>query len=109
MIILTMLASEGAPDRAEGKDKGARVEMIQRFLLNRIDSNRRARCINKAIQLPVLVLPYTTDTMLLRSDGAMMRAEETLNGLVLHWFPKHRLFFHQRIFNEPGFINVLIK
>jgi hypothetical protein len=57
----------------------------------------------------VLVLPYTTDTMLLRSDGAMMRAEETLNGLVLHWFPKHRLFFHQRIFNEPGFINVLIK
>lgn len=83
MIVLTMIASEGTPNRSERQNPGPWEEMVQRFFFNRISSYRRTRLINKAVQPPLLVFTHTTDPLLVRRDDAVMWTEETLHSIVL--------------------------
>ncbi len=71
--------------------------MVQGFLLNRVNRYRGASLVDEAKQCPLLILPHPTNPVLLRGDDTMMRAENTLDGLIFQRFPKHSLFFH------PGF------
>jgi hypothetical protein len=104
-----VLAAKRASNGAEGKDMGARIKMIERFLLDRISGDRGACSINEAVKPAVLVLPYSADPLFPRGYGAMMGAEDTLDHVMFSGVPKPCLVLHSHDSKATVFLNVLTK
>ena len=75
--VLAELASEIAAGRAEREDGRARVELVQRLLLDRVDGEPGAPAIGRRDDLAVAVLANEAEPPLPRCDDTLPRADIT--------------------------------
>ena len=79
--VLAELAAERTPGRAEREGRGARKEVVEGLLLDRIDMNRHGAAVDQAAQLTAYVDPNATGAALPILEGASARAQQTPDRL----------------------------
>ena len=83
-MVLTVQAAEVAARTGDGKALGARMEMIERFLLDRVDGQRTRPSIYLTDQHTALIASVPTDGRPALADTAMVWAEQTLHPAIIH-------------------------
>jgi hypothetical protein len=78
-MILTVQAPEVAARTGNGEALGARMEVVQRFLLNGVYGQRTRFAVHLADEHTVLIATTPTDSRLAVSNLAMMRTELALH------------------------------
>src|SRR5580658_2775188 len=78
--ILAKEAPHVAPSRAHTEHTGPRQEMIQRFLLDRIDLQRRRSSVAQAVKFSTLIDTDETESRLSRMNVAMPWTEVTMHA-----------------------------
>ena len=78
-MVLTVQAAEVAARTGDGEALGARMEMIERFLLDRVYSQRTRPSIHLTNQHTALIASAPTDARPALADVAMVWAEQTLH------------------------------
>lgn len=88
--VLAELAGEVAPRSPERQDRRARQEMMQRFLLDRIDTKSTGSPVSHQDDLILLPRPDETEPLLPFLERAIAWTEITLNAAVLQEMPVFR-------------------
>ena len=83
-MVLTVQAAEVAARTGDGEALGARMEMIERFLLDGVYSQRTRPSIHLTNQHTALIASATADARPALADVAMVWAEQTLHPAVIH-------------------------
>jgi hypothetical protein len=96
-MVLAIQAAEVASRACQGEAFGSRVEMVQRFLLHRVDGKGAGTGIDLADKRPLLVVPAAASARLADGYMAVMGAELTfhtavIQPLVIFAF----MYFHQK-------------
>jgi hypothetical protein len=86
VVVLTVQAAKVTPCAGDGQAGGTRMEMVERFLLNRINSQGTRFAIDLAHKHATMIPPTATDTRLTLSDMAVMRTEQALHSPTLQTF-----------------------
>ena len=89
--VLTELAPEVASCRAERKDAGPRVKMIERFLFDRINAEPGALAVGRQDHFPADVFTNKAKTLVAILHRAGARAQVTNDPLVLSMPPLARI------------------
>ena len=76
-MVLTVQAAEVAARTGDGEALGARMEVVERLLLDRVNSQRTRPSIYLANEHTALIASAPADARLALADVAMMRAEQT--------------------------------
>ena len=102
VVVLTVQTAEITPCAGNGETGGTKMEMIERFLLHRIDSQGTRLTIDLAHKYAIIIPPTTTDTRFTLSDVTVMRTERTLHSstfqmLIIPTFYHLQIFLRQRI------------
>ena len=82
-MILAVQAPEVAARAGNGEALGARMEVVQRLLLNGVNGQRTGLAIDFADEHTVLITTTSTDTCLAVCNIAMMRTEQTLHPSII--------------------------
>ena len=77
-MVLTVQTTEVTPCAGQRQTGGARVEMIERFLLDGVDGQRTGFAINLADEHAIVISTTTTAASLAVGDTTMMRTEQAL-------------------------------
>ena len=80
---LTVQTPEVAACTGNGEALGARMEVVQRLLLNGVNGQRTGLAIDFAHKHTVLIATASTDTRLTVGNLAMMRTEQTLHPSII--------------------------
>ena len=112
-MVLTVQAAEVAARTGDGEALGARMEMIERLLLDRVNGQRTRPSINLADQHTALIASAPADALPALADVAMVWAEQTLQPAIIQLMIIPALH-HQNPLNpcnplslkHNGFINV---
>ena len=83
LMILAVQTPEVAASTGNGEALGARMEVVQRLLLNGVNSQRTGLAIYFAHEHTVLIATASTDTRLTVRNLAMMRTEQTLHPSII--------------------------
>ena len=78
-MILTVQAPKVAASTGNGEALGARMEVVQRLLLDGVDGQRTGFAVHLADEHAVLIATAPADTRLTVGNLAMMRTELTLH------------------------------
>jgi hypothetical protein len=78
-MILTVQTPEVAASTSDGEALGARMKVVQRFLLNGVDGQRTRFAIDFADKHTIHIPATPTDARFAISNLAMMRTEQTLH------------------------------
>ena len=78
-MILTVQTPEVAASTGNGEALGARMEVVQRLLLNGVNGQRTGLAIDFAYTHAILIATTPTDARLAIRNLAMMRTEQTLH------------------------------
>ena len=111
-MVLTVQAAEIAARTGDGEALGARMEVVERLLLNGVDGQRTRPSIYLAEQHTALIASAPTDACPALADVAMVWAEQTLQPPIVQLLIIPALHHVQcSIFNvqwlkHNGFINV---
>ena len=97
VVVLTVQTAEVAACAGDGQAGGTRMEMVEWFLLHRVDGQGTRLTINLAHKHATMIPSTTTDTRLTLSDMAVMRTEQTLHSPTLQMFIIPTLY-HIQIF-----------
>ena len=107
LMVLTVQTPKVAASTGNGEARGARMEVVQRLLLNGVDGQRAGLAIHLADKHAVQITTAPTDTCLAVGNLAMMRTELTLYpsiiqppivfGLV-HYSGSQFFTFHSSLF-----------
>jgi hypothetical protein len=102
IVVLTVQTAEVTACAGNGETGGTRMEMIERFLLHRVDGQGTRLTIDLAHKHATMIPPTTTDTRLTFSDVTVMRTERTLHSstfqmLIIPTFYHLQIFLRQRI------------
>jgi hypothetical protein len=107
LVVLTIQATEVAARAGDRQTRRARMEMIQRFLLYRVDSQRTGLAIHFADKHTLLIAPSPADARITVGYLAAVGTEQTLH------YPTLKLLIipalhHKIILNSEynGFVNV---
>ena len=79
LVVLTVQATEIAARTGNGEALGARMEMVQRFLLDGVDGQRTGLAIYLAQEHTVLIATAPADARFAIRHFAVMRTELTLH------------------------------
>ena len=82
-MVLTVQTPKVAASAGDGETLGARMEVVQRFLLNGVDGQRAGLAINFAHKYAALVATAPADTRFAIGNLAMMRTELTLHPSIV--------------------------
>ena len=93
IVVLTVQASEVTACAGNGETGGTRMEMIERFLLHRIDSQSTRLTIDLTHKYAIIIPPTATYTRLALSDVTVMRTKRTLHSTTLQ-LPIIPTFYH---------------
>ncbi len=83
LMILTVQTPEVAASTGNGEARGARMEVVQWFLLNGVNGQRTGLAIDFAHKHTVLIATAPTDTRLAIGNLAKMRTELTLHPSII--------------------------
>ena len=83
VVVLTVQTAEIATRTGERQTRRARMEMVQRLLLYRVDGQRTRLAIDLAHEHAALIPSATANTRLVLSNPAMVRTERTLHPSIL--------------------------
>jgi hypothetical protein len=83
-MVLTVQAAEVAASTGNGETRRARMEMIERFLLNGVNGQRTRPSVHLAGQHTALIASAPADACPALADVAMVWAEQTLHPAVIH-------------------------
>ncbi len=92
-MVLTVQAAEVAARTGYGEALGARVKVVERFLLDGVNGQRTRPTIHIANEHTALIAPATADARPALADMAVMRTEQTLHPAVI-LFPIISTFAH---------------
>ena len=81
LMVLTVQAMKITACTSDGQTLRARMEMIERFLLNRIDGQRTGFAIDLADEYTIMIPATATDTRLAIGNLTMMRTEQALHPI----------------------------
>ena len=73
-MVLTVQAAEVAARTGDGEALGARMEVVQRLLLNGVNGQRTGFAIYLTDKYPVLILPTTAHSHFTIGNTAVVRA-----------------------------------
>ena len=82
-MILTVQAPKVAASTGNGEALGARMEVVQRLLLNGVNGQRTGLAIDFAHKHAVLIATTPADTRLTIGNLAMMWTEQTLHPSII--------------------------
>ena len=82
-MILTVLTVEVAARTGDGEAFGARMEVIERLLLDGVNGQRARPSVHLTDEHATLIASATADARLALTDAAMMRAELTLHPAII--------------------------
>ena len=82
-MILTVQTPEVAASTSDGEALGVRMEVVQRFLLNGVNSQRTGLAIHLADKHSIHIPTAPTDARLAVGNLAMMRTELTLHPSIV--------------------------
>ena len=85
LVVLAIQATEVAARACDRQTRRARVEMIQRLLLDRVDSQRTGLAIHLADKHTLLIAPAPADTRLTIGYLAAVGTELTLHLAVIQF------------------------
>ena len=91
-MVLTVQTPKVTASTGNGETLGARMEVIKRLLLDRVDGQRTGFTIDFAHKFTFNVATTPTDTRLAIGNLAMMRTELTLYPFFIYW-PKIFTFY----------------
>ena len=80
VVILTVFAAEVAACAGKGEARGARMEVIEWFLLDGIDSQRTGFAIDLAHEDATVITTAAADARLAIGDATVVRTKQTFNG-----------------------------
>ena len=83
-MVLTVQAAEVAACTGDGETSGARMEVVERFLLDGVDGQRTRPSIHLADQHTALIASAPADARPALADVAMVWAEQTLYPAIIH-------------------------
>ena len=112
-MVLAVQAAEVAARTGDGEALGARMEMIERFLLDGVDGQRTRPSVHLTYQHTALIASALADARPALVDMAMVWAEQTLHPAIIQLMIIPALH-HQNPLNpcnplslkHNGFINV---
>ena len=82
-MILTVQTPEVAASTSDGEALGARMKVVQRFLLNGVNSQRTGLAVHLADKHAIHIPTAPTDARLAVGNLAMMRTELTLHPSIV--------------------------
>ena len=85
LVVLAIQATEVATRTSDRQTRRARVEMIQRFLLYRVDGQRTGLAIHLADKHTLLIAPALADARLTVGYLAAVGTEQTLHLAVIQF------------------------
>ena len=83
-MVLTVQTAEVAARTGDGEALGARMEMIERLLLNGVDGQRTRPSVHLADQYTALIASAPADACPALADVAMVWAEQTRHPAIIH-------------------------
>ena len=84
-MVLTVQTAEVAARTGDGEALGARMEMIERLLLDRVDGQRTWPSVHLTDQHTALIASVPADARPALADVAMVRAEQTLHPATIQF------------------------
>ena len=78
LVVLTVQTPEVAASTCNGETLGARMEVVERFLLNGVNGQRTGLAVHLADKHTIHIPAASADTCLAIGNLAMMRTELTL-------------------------------
>ena len=82
-MVLTVQAAEVAARTGNGETRGARMEVVERLLLHRVDSKRTGLGIDLADEYTVMIPPTPAASRSSVGYPTMMRTEQALHRPVI--------------------------
>ena len=82
-MVLTVQAAEVAARTGDGEALGARMKVVERLLLDGVNSQRTRPSVHLADEHATLIAPTPADARLALADTAMMRTEQALYPAVI--------------------------
>ena len=98
-MVLTVQTTEVTTRTGKGETGGARMEVVERFLLNGVDGQRTGFGIDLADEHTVVVATTATTARLAMGDMAMVGTEQALHSTVIQSLIISTLF-HLLILNS---------
>ena len=83
VVVLTVQTTKVATRTGKGKTCGAGMEMIERFLFDRVDGQRTRTSIDLTDQYTVVIPATATNPRLTIGNTTMMRTEQTLHPSIV--------------------------
>ena len=83
-MVLTVQAAEVAARTGDGETCGARMEVVERFLLDGVNGQRTRPSVHLANEHTALIASALADARPALADVAMVWAEQTLHPAIIH-------------------------